>query len=299
MNQTNNHGDVLVGVEDPEHVQQLVRTAGDLARAEDVGLRLVTVVVKPHDSPFGVFDDATIRRDFAGDSQALLEQANPPEGVAVERDVVVARSVEGGLLNAVAESDPAALVVGWQGPTGRVDALLGTTLDTLVARARCDLYVERVGREAGTVESVLLPVAGGPHVEVAARTASAIALSNDAKVVVLSVATTADDIETGLAAKFARDGTRAVQRADEPAVPVETEIRQGEAESVAATVAGAAADHDVVVLGATRKSALRTRFVGSVPRRVVDLTDRTIVLSRAGSVVESPVGRLKGLLERW
>lgn len=297
MNQTNDCGDVLVGVEDPEHVHQLVRTAGDLARAEDVGLRLVTVVAKPHNSPFGVFDDATIRRDFAGASQALLERANPPEGVDIERDVVVARSVESGLLQAVAESDPAALVVGWQGPTGRVDALLGTTLDTLVARARCDLYVERVGREAETVESVLLPVAGGPHVEVAARTASAIALSNDANVVVLSVATSADDIEAGRAAKFARDGTRAVQGADEPDVPVETEIREGE--SVAATVAEAAADHDVVVLGATRQSNLRTRLVGSVPRRVVDLTNRTIVLSRAGSVVESPVGRLKGLLKRW
>jgi nucleotide-binding universal stress UspA family protein len=60
----------------------------------------------------------------------------------------------------------------------------------------------------------------------------------------------------------------------------------------------AAADHDVVVLGATRKGPLRGRLVGSVPRRVVRRTDATVILARDGSVVGGLLGRIGGLLRR-
>jgi hypothetical protein len=98
---------VLVAVGNPAQVQQLVRTAGDLARdGPRIGgspgtVRIVTVVVKSHDSPFGVFDDETIVREFADDSHELLRMAETPPGVRVERDIVVARSVARGILSAV------------------------------------------------------------------------------------------------------------------------------------------------------------------------------------------------------
>ncbi|MFC6726621.1 universal stress protein, partial [Halobium palmae] len=86
-------GPVLVAVEDPEQVRQLVRTAGDLARLGERTVRLVSVVVKSYDSPFGVFDDETIVREFADDSRELLRRAIVPSDVTVQRDLVVARSV--------------------------------------------------------------------------------------------------------------------------------------------------------------------------------------------------------------
>lgn len=292
---TDDRGDVLVAVEQPEHVTQLVRTAGDLARAAGVNVRLVTVVVKPHESPFGVFDDATIRRNFAGDSRELLDRARPPAGVHVERDLVVARSVAKGLLTAIEETAPTALVVGWQGPTSRVDALLGTTLDTLVARAPCDLYIERVGSPADGIDSLVVPVAGGPHVQTAARITAAIAGANDARVVVLSVA--AAEVDTDQAASFAAAGASAVEAAATTDLVVETLVVADR--PVEATVVDQATDHDVVVLGATRQGALRTRLVGSVPRRVADRVDATVVLARSRQTVTGITGRLGGLLGRW
>lgn len=286
-------GDVLVAVADPEHVQQLVRTAGDLARAGSGTVRLVTVAVKPHDSPFGVFDDETIKRDFAGDSRGLLAAADPPEGVTLTRDVVVGRSVADGLLAAVEDTDPAALVVGWQGGTSRTDALLGSTVDRLVERAPCALYVERVGREAGGVDSILLPVAGGPHVDPAARIAAAIAAGNDASVLVCSVET--PDAVPDAASAFATEGEAMVRSLD-ATVPVESTVLQ--AETVADGIADAAADHDVLVLGATRRGPLRRRLVGSVPREVVGRTTGTVILARAGTVASGPLARLGGLLRR-
>ncbi|MFC6826695.1 universal stress protein [Halopelagius fulvigenes] len=287
-------GPVLVGLDDPAHVQQLVRTAGDLARLGDGTVRLVTVVVKPHDSPFGLFDDETIVREYAGDSGELVERADAPADVTVERDVVVARSPTRGLLNAVGESDPSALLVGWRERSRRSDAVLGTTVDALVERAECDLYVERVGREADGVDSVLLPVAGGPHVDAAAVIAAAIAVRNDARVVVFSVA----DAETDAAAatEFAEEGHRALVTVSGVEPAVETVVR--EAATPTDAIGEEAANHDVVVLGATRRGVLRRRLVGSVARRIVRRTDETVILARDGAVVGGPIHRIGELFRR-
>lgn len=282
---------VLVGIESLDDVQQLVRTASDLADLGAGTVRLVTVAVKRSDSPFRVFSDETIVREFADRSHELLDRATTPEGVAIERDVLVARSATRGLLAAVEETDPAALVVGWQAQERRTDAVFGTTVDALVERAPCDLYVERVGHEANGVDSVLLPVAGGPHVESAARAAIAIAARNDARVLVFSVGTSSD------AASFAAEGREALADVDGPDVPVETTVR--ESDDVTAAIVDEAAAHDVVVMGATRKGSLRRKLVGSVPRRVVDRTDRTVILARSGNVVGGPLHRLGRLLRRW
>lgn len=283
---------MLVGVESLDNVQQLVRTAGDLAHLGAGTVRLVTVAVKGSDSPFSVFSDETIVREFAGSSHELLDRATTPEGVDIERDVLVARSAAKGLVAAVEESDPTALVVGWRGQERRTDAVFGTTVDALVERARCDLYVERVGREADGVDSVLLPVAGGPHVETAARAATAIAARNDARVLVISVETPDD----GDAVEFVAGGHEALADVDGPEVPIETTVR--ESDDVTGAVVDEAAAHDVVVLGATRQGALRRKLAGTVPRRIVDRTDRTVILARNGDTVGGPLHSLGRLLRR-
>ncbi len=285
---------VLVGLSNPDAAQQLVRTAGDLARLEAGSVRLVTVAVKPHDSPFGVFDDETIVREFAGESHDLLNRVTTPPGVAVERDVLTARSAAGGLLEAVQAANPAALVVGWEGRMRRSDAVLGTTVDRLVERAPCDLYIERVGREADGVDSVLLPVAGGPHVGAAARMARAIALGNEARVLVFSVA--ADDDSVDEADGFVAEGAEAVSAATGDELRVETTTVRGE--DVTDAVVAEAADHDVTVMGTTRQGAIRRTLVGSVPRRVVERTEGTVILARDGDAVGGPLHRLGGLLRR-
>lgn len=284
---------VLVGVAEPAAAQQLVRTAGDLASLETGTVRLVTVAVKPYDSPFGVFADETIVREFADESHALLDRVTAPEGVTLERDVVTARSVAKGLLAAVEETDPSALVVGWHGRRHRSNAVLGSTIDTLVERAPCDCYVERVGREADGVESVLLPVAGGPHVAGAARMARAIAARNDATVTVFSVAT--DGTPPATVEGFVAEA-RELLAADAPGVPVETAVEA--ADDVADAIVAAASDHDVIVMGATRQGAIRRKLAGSVPRRVVARTGRTVILARDGDEVGGPLYRLGGLLRR-
>lgn len=287
--------EIVVAVADPDHVEQLVRTAADLARAVDGRVRLLSVVVKSRDSPFEVFSDETIRRQYAGDRRALLDRATAtaPADVPVEAELVVAGSVADGVLRAAAEPATEAVLVGWKGHDTRSAVVLGTSVDAVLRRAPCDVYVERIGRTAEGVDGVLLPVAGGPHVRPAATVAAAIAAANDATVTAVTV------VEPG-ADRAAADGwltgaVEALEAAPGPEVAVETGVR--EADHIEAALLEAAATHDVVVFGATRRSGLRERLVGSVPRRVADRTDRTVLLARAADAADGPLRSLVGRLD--
>ncbi|MFB6267704.1 MAG: universal stress protein [Halodesulfurarchaeum sp.] len=289
--------DILVAVENPEHVTQLVRTAADLAILLDGGIRIVTVAVKARDSPFGLFDDETIRQEFAEESRELLERAAPPADVAVSQDIVVARSVSRGLQRAVTRTDPAGLVVGWEGGPERSDAVLGNTLDSLLERARCDLYIERIGREADGVSSVLLPVAGGPHVPTAATVATAIAVRNDAPVHLVTVRTAGST--RGQAEERLEEGRTALEGVPGPMPDVESRVIEATDTSTATdALVEEVPAHDVVVLGATRKGPLRRRLVGSVPRAVVGRTDRTLIIARSETAVGGLRARLGEVVRR-
>ncbi|WP_440764198.1 universal stress protein [Natronorubrum sp. DTA7] len=278
---------VLVAVGNPDRVEQLVRTAGDLARASDSPVKIVSVVVKSHDSPFSVYSDETIIDQYAGNSRKLLDRAIAvaPGDVTVDDAQVVSHSVAEGILAAVEQTDARALVVGWQARGSRTDAVLGSTIDRLIERAPCDLYVERIGHEANGVDSILVPVAGGPHVRPAVHVATAIAARNDATVHLASVVDReTDSTAAGEYIEQARDALE-----DAPGPPVRTESTTHAGTDVATELLDLAADHDVLVFGATRQGALQRRLVGTIPRTVTRQTDKTVILARDGDTVGGSV----------
>lgn len=274
---------VLVAVANPDHAEQLVRTASDLARSVDESVRIVSIVVKPHDSPFSVYSDETIIEHFSHDTQEVLEAAVAvaPTDVPIEREILVAPSVADGVLTAISQANARALVIGWQERRTRTDTVLGTNLDRLITYASCDLYVERIGYEANGVDSILVPVAGGPHVRPATFAAKAIAVRNSATVHVLSVAETENQVETE------RDdiatAVRLLEEAPGPSIPVETLLRTGD--DVSDIITEIAPDHDVLIFGVTRQSAVHRRLVGSIPQTVIPQTDSTVLLARSAAVV--------------
>ncbi|ELY75556.1 UspA domain protein [Natrinema gari JCM 14663] len=268
----------------------MVRTAGDLARVTDGLVRIVSVIAKPHDSPFSLYTDDTIIEQYSGTSQKILNDATTvaPDDVTVTSELIVGRSIADGVLTAVEQTTARALVVGWQERKRRTDAVLGTTIDRLLERAPCDLYVERIGQEANSVDSILLPVAGGPHVRPAASVAKAIAARNDAAVHVFSVAASETASET--AREHIASAETSLKEAPGPRIQMESEIHDGN--EITEGIVEAASDHDVIVFGATRQGALHRRLVGSVPRTVVHRTDRTVLLARSGDSIETVADRL-------
>lgn len=290
---TTNHP-VLVAVDHPERAAQLVRTGSDIAALSGSAVVVITVAVKRGDSPFGVFSDATIIERYAADSRAILARATDvaPGEVEVDGEVLVGSSVLEGINTAVETHEPSAVVVGWDDQRRRRDAILGSTIDRLLERLPCDLYVERIGAEADGVASVLLPVAGGPNVRPAALAAKAIAVRNDASVTVLAVS--GGDVAEADATAFREEGTRVLEELPGPTIEVDSQTIDGE--HVADEIVSISRDHDVIIFGATRQGALRRRVVGSIPRAVADQTDRSVILGRAGEAVAK---QPRGLARVW
>lgn len=267
---------LVVAIANPDHVSQLMRTANDLAIDRNGRIRVVSVVHKPTSSPFHLFEDERIREEFAHPQQAALERAMDvaeDASVPVNSSLPVGDDISKTILGVIDEFDADGLLLGWQERSRPSDLVLGTTVDPLVRRAPCDVFVERIGRTADGVDSVFVPTDGGPHAELAAALAGAIARSNDASVEVGSFV-------TGYAESEAEDHVRATATALD-GVDVDEWI--AEVDAVPDAIVDTAAGHDIVILGATRERRIRRRVVGSVARDVAERVSVPIVIARAWS----------------
>jgi nucleotide-binding universal stress UspA family protein len=283
---------VMVALANPDHVEQLMRTAIDLAADNDGQIRVVSVIHKHVTSPFLLFSEERIKREFADDQQAVLDEAvalAEERSVPVKRSLLVGSDVSDTILSTVEQTGADSLLLGWQERSRPSDIMLGTTLDPLVRRAPCDVFVERVGTTSEQVDAVLLPTDGGPHVEPGADLAEAIARSNDASVTVVSYVPRGG---TAIEREAAQSHVDAVTERLE-GVPVDEHVR--EAVDVADAIVDAAADHDLVVLGATRERQLRRRVIGSVAETVARRVAPPVVIAKRGAE-SSLLGRA---LEGW
>lgn len=287
---------LLVAVRNPAHVSQLMRTATDLARMEGGSIHVVSVITKPYDSPFGIFDDETIRNEFAGDRKEILDRSlEAAEGTGVDLDgsVAVARRVSNGILDTAATIDADGLLIGWDGRSRRSDTVLGSTVDAMIERAPCDVFVERIGKVADGVSSVLVPVAGSPHANLAIRAGCAIAAGNESRLCLVSVA--AGEVDRGTAEANLETASDTLENIEfDRDVAVETSVI--EAGDVVEALIEEAAHHDVVSMGATRGGTLRRRLVGSIPLAVTKRIDPAVLLSRrwgGPSKVTQLLGRLR------
>lgn len=271
---------VVVALDEPDPVEQLMRTAIDLAADRDGQIRAVTVVHKPATSPFLLFSDDRIKREFAGAENAILDAAvAAAEGspVPVRRSLVVGSNVSSTLRSVIAEAEADALVLGWRARPRPTDVVLGTTVDPLIRRGPCDVFVERVGTTADGLALICLPTVGGPHVDPATDLAGAVARANDAAVRVVSfVPPEADDADRAAAETHVAEATERL-----PGVEVEGGVEA--AGDVAEALVAAADASDFVVLGATREARFRRGVVGSVAETVAQRVDPPVVIAKRRS----------------
>ena len=270
---------LVVAVSNPATVDQLMRTAVDLAADRDGGILAVSVVHKPPTSPFSLFSETRIKAEYADAQQAVLDAAvaaAADDPVPVRKRVLVGTDVAAAIRSAVREADADGLLLGWQEPPGAADVVLGTTVDPVLRRAPCDVFVERVGRTADGLEGILLPTVGGPHVPPATDLAGAVARANDASVSVVSyVSPDADDAERTEARGYVESAGSRLE-----GVTVDAEVR--EAVRVTKAIEETAAGHDLVVLGATRERGFRRRVVGSVAAAIGERVTPPVVIAKRG-----------------
>jgi nucleotide-binding universal stress UspA family protein len=303
---------VLVPIARTENVEQLMRTAVDVAEDRDAELLVMSAVTVPEQTPLERADRFVDEEEaVVNEAMALAEKTSVP----IHGLVRVGHDPEEIILHTIDQHDCDAVVMGWGGQGhGRRDIALGSTVDDVVRRADSDVFVERIGANAGSdVDSVLVPTAGGPHAELAGRTGAAIARSENATCRLVHVIDPdADEGEREAAEERLAETAAAIDRsapetdADETErketdelvaetettgrLTVETELL--EADDVTERVLEETEDHDVTIIGATRESRVHQMVFGTLPETIGRKARNVTIMARRRA------GKTDGLAQR-
>jgi glucosyl-3-phosphoglycerate synthase len=254
---------ILLPLANPRTARDLVRIGAGVANGRPTEITVLGIVEVPEG--VSLSEGATQARTSRRLLQRVLDVGDE-EGVELRTMVRIGRQAADGVIEAVGEEGSDLVIFGWGGPptaaqSARAEAeatemalageharprpVFSPTIDAVVRESPCDLAVVKQ-RGLDHVTSILVPVRGGPHAELAMRISRDLAKRFGAKVVVLHV------VPKGI-------GARAVER-EQAAVDAFVREHAGtrratglirEASSVRQAIIKEAANHQLVVMGAS------------------------------------------------
>jgi len=241
---------ILLPLANPRTARDLVRIGAGVANGRPTEITALGIVEVPEG--VSLSEGATHARTARRLLQRVLDFGDE-EGVELRTMVRIGRHASDGVIEAVAEEGADLVIFGWGGPNraepasaeGEVRPVFSPTIDAVVRESPCDIAVVKQ-RGLEKVASILVPVRGGPHAELAMRISRELAKRFRAKVVVLHV------VPRGIGEKaLAREQAAVTGFVREHAGTRNATGIIREATSVRQAIIKEAANHDLVVMGAS------------------------------------------------
>jgi APA family basic amino acid/polyamine antiporter len=278
---------IVVPIADPDHAEQLMSTATDIARDHDGEVLVLSVVSLPEQTPLSAGQRYTEeKRDVLNRAMATADGGE--ESVPVSGTIRISHRVDRAILNTIEQYDSDAVLMGWGGwRSRRREVVFGSIVDTIVTDATCDVLVERIDPEtAGTVESIMLPTAGGPHAELASEVGTAIARTTGAQIEVFRViAPDASEEERAEAEETIEEALAELEDVDAEGTVIEDD-------DIVGAITSRSADHDLTVIGATREGLLQRVVFGAIPEQVGEGAESTVILTKRNLGITSRLKRV-------
>jgi nucleotide-binding universal stress UspA family protein len=277
---------ILLPLANPRTARDLVRIGSGVSDRRPTEITALGIVEVPEG--VSLSEGATQARTARRLLQRVLDFGDE-EGVQIRTMVRIGRRAADGVIEAVGEEGTDLVIFGWGGPpsaaaAARAEAERGArdvpvfspTIDAVVRESPSDIAVVKQ-RGVEKVRSVLVPVRGGPHAELAMRLARDLGRRFGAQVAVLHV------VPKGI-------GARAVQREQEALDRFVAEHGGSrkvrgilrEATSVRSAIIREAAEHDLVVMGASAQPSNATpdgRYLfGTVADAVASKAKPTVIV---------------------
>lgn len=290
MTVSTSQGALLVPIANPDTADQLVSTAVDIATDTGRALELLTVITVPEQVPLSEGGR------LVDNEQEILSYATEivdDQTIEVTSRIRFARSIASGILSVVNERDIEIVLMGWRGRPRRRDIILGSHLDQVLRKASCDVLVKRMDKDEQGLQRILLPIAGGPNTELAARVTGSLARVHDAEIHVIVInapnetATIRNEKESILSSVIS--GFTGVPTITQEII---------ESDSVSETIVRQSKDVDLVVLGATSEDLYRRSIIGSLPEQVGRQSTSSVLMVKVHRDLPSRLARLTSRIRR-
>ncbi|MEM4781834.1 MAG: amino acid permease [Halalkalicoccus sp.] len=264
---------VMVPLSNPRTESNLISLASTLAKANDGVVHAVHIVQVPDQTPLEQGSKHVERID--AESSKLLESAREDAetfGAPVETTTVVSHESFEEVFGAARRLEADTVVMGWSESRPWAAGRAESAIDELTHDLPCDFLVLK-DRDL-SVDRVLVPTAGGPDSDLSAEVARTLRDAVDSEIALLYVVDGEGERAEGEA--FLRDWASEHDLAG-------SEILTDESGDVEGAIERAAADRDLVIIGATERGLLSRLLGGSLAYDVVDEVERSVLLAERPS----------------
>jgi len=277
---------ILVPLHNPDHVIPLMKLAIPIAEAHNgeiivLGVIDIPISLPPHEGMRFVHHKSPLLRK-------AMEYGNE-QGVATRSAIRIAHQVWDGILHA-AEAEKATLILmGWKGYTTTRDRIMGEVTDKVVRLTPCDLITVKLMGDR-PIRRVLITTAGGPHASLAAEYIGIYHDVEGYEVTCCYVVEPTADTERRQAAHQWIEKTIRLTNLEGKA-----EARLLEGKKVASTLIHAAAEYDLIALGASKEGVFSNVLFGEIPEKVARYAHTPVmIVQRYEGPVKSLVKKVMG-----
>jgi glucosyl-3-phosphoglycerate synthase len=267
---------ILMPLANPRTARDLVRIGSHLAPRRPTEITALGIVEVPEG--VSLAEGASRAREARRLLQRVPDFRDDPS-VEVRTAVRIGRQASEGIIEAVAEIGADLVIFGWGGPPRNEArrAVFSTTIDEVAREAPCDIAVVKQ-RGLGAVESILVPVRGGPNAELAVSLATDLARGFRAELVVLHVVPPGGGLEA-----IERERTALAALVKRAARGVSVRDLVVEAPTVRGAILAEAANHQLVVVGASAQPTglgSGRRLFGRLAETVASRAKATVMVVR-------------------
>jgi amino acid transporter/nucleotide-binding universal stress UspA family protein len=277
---------ILIPLHNPDHVIPLMKLAIPIARSHQgeivvLGVINVPIHLPPHDGMRFVHHKTPLLRE------AILY--GNEQGVPTRSAIRIAHQIWDGILQ-TAEAEKADLVLmGWKGYTTTRDRIMGEVTDKVVRHVPCDLITVKLQGDR-PLRRMLIPTAGGPHATLAAEF---VGMYHDAYGCDVNccyvISPGADEHTREQAMQWMHKTVRLT------GLSGKVTMRLVEGKKVATALIKAAADYDLIVLGASKEGVFSSVLFGEIPEKVARYSPVPVmIVRRYEGAVKSIVKKVMG-----
>ncbi len=277
---------IMIPLHNPDNVIPLMQLAAPIARAEGAEIIVLGVIDVPQSLPI----HEGMR--FIHHKTPLLKQAvqyGKKIGVPTRTSLRIAHRVSDGIRSDAHEHKATLILMGWKGYTTKRDRIFGEVTDQVVRQAPCDLITVKLSPDH-TIKNILMPTAGGPHTLLASKYVALFQQAFEAKVACCYV------LKKDSTERDRQDGLKWIDKTiQDSGLRGNVEKRIIEANNIAAGLVRAAADYDLLVLGASKEGIFSSVLFGEIPEKVARYsTQPVMIVRRYEGLVKSLVRRVIG-----